>query len=78
MDETKSIDEKQKELILSNCITNSNVIKYFVSVFFSAVLVFFCIFMISTSSAPSNETLWVSLLTTTLGVFIPQPQIKSS
>lgn len=77
MDETKSTEESKKELILSNCITNSNVIKYFVSVFFSAVLIFFCIFMISTSSEPSNETLWVSLLTTTLGVFIPQPQIKS-
>lgn len=73
MDENKN----DQTLEISNCVTNSAVIKYFVSVGFSFIVTVFCIYMIASSSNPSNETLWVSMLTSMVGIHFPQPQIKS-
>lgn len=71
-------NEDSKERIeISKCITNSDVIKYFVSVVFSFIVTVFCIVMIIKSNNPSSETLWVSMLTSVVGVHFPQPQIKS-
>lgn len=75
-EETKN-DEKTVKLKISNCITNSDVIKYIVSVLFSFIVTVFAIFMIVKSDSPSSETLWVSMLTSVVGIHFPQPQIKS-
>jgi hypothetical protein len=63
-------------LKISGCVSHSSVIKYFVSVIFSFIICMFCIAMIATSANPSSETLWVSILTSTVGVLLPSPQIK--
>lgn len=69
-------DQKNSNIVISNCVTQSDVLKYFVSVFFSFILITFCLFMVASSSSPSSETLWISLLTSTFSVYLPQPQIK--
>lgn len=69
-------NKDDQALEVSNCVTNSAVIKYFVSVGFSFIVTVFCIYMIASSSNPSSETLWVSMLTSMVGIHFPQPQIK--
>lgn len=69
-------EDKNSTLTVSNCVTQSAVVKYFVSVAFSFVLMMFCLYMIGISANPSSETLWVSLLTSTLSIYLPQPQIR--
>ncbi len=69
-------DSKKSSVTISNCVTQSDVLRYFVSVFFSFVLITFCLIMIAVSSNPSSETLWISLATSTFSIYLPQPQIK--
>ena len=69
-------DSKKSTVTVSNCVTQSDVLRYFVSVFFSFILITFCLIMIAASSNPSSETLWISLATSTFSIYLPQPQIK--
>lgn len=73
-----SLQKVGPSVTISNCVTNAEVIKYFVSIFFSLIIIIFSIFMITSSQNPSSETLWVSILTSTFSIFIPQPQIKQN
>lgn len=60
----------------SKCIANAEGIKYFTQVFFSMVMIVFAIYMIVTSERPSNETLWISLLTSTMATFTNPPSLS--
>lgn len=70
------MDEPNKEIKISGCMSNAEIIKYFVQIAFSLILVFFSIFMIAISNDPKSETLWVSLLTSTVSVFINPPKLQ--
>lgn len=61
---------------VSGCVSNTFIIKYFVQIAFSLIVIFFSIYMIGSSSQPSNETLWVSLLTSTASIFINPPKLE--
>lgn len=64
------------EIHISKCVTHANVIKFFVQLFFSFVIVIFCMIMILRSSEPSKETLWISLLTSTITTYLPSPGLN--
>lgn len=68
--------ENYENIKISGCISNANLIKYFVQIFFSTILIVFCIFMISSSKEPSNETLWITLLTSTVAIFTNPPKLE--
>jgi RsiW-degrading membrane proteinase PrsW (M82 family) len=68
----------ETEIKLSGCISNTHIIKYFVQVFFAFTLVVFCIVMIIKSNKPQEETLWISLLTSTMTLFINPPKLEKS
>jgi hypothetical protein len=76
MEDTKE-DKSSKDITVSGCISNRDIIKYFVQVSFSFILVIFSIFMIAYSKNPSDETLWITLLTSTATLYINAPKIES-
>lgn len=74
--EDLKIDDNKNNNMQSTCVTRGDGIKFFTQVFFSVVLVVFAIFMIVSSKSPSDETLWISLLTSTAAMFTNPPSLN--
>jgi hypothetical protein len=73
--ETKNDEHKISDNVMFNDITNGDLIRFVTQVFFSLVICVFAIFMIARSNSPSDETLWISLLTSSVALYTNPPSL---
>lgn len=86
--DNKTLDSKEESKLdnnpdvikihLSRCVTYDTVIKFFVQLLFSFLLVCFSMYMILRSVQPDKETLWISILTSTVTTYLPSPTLTKN
>ena len=50
---------------------------FYASLLMSCVIISFCMVMAAKETEPNMRTLWVSMITTVFGVWVPQLKLKS-